>query len=127
MRHRFRWQLAPAVFCVVAIALGACDRASEEECEEACLHYTKLGFAKEESVPLGSEAFDEAWDEVEETQELEEGLYHCVEMCQGMAGSSQTDCILEAESLDAADECAGVDRARTLDDEEEGGADEGEE
>ena len=103
------------VACAVFLGLGACNKASEEECEAACLHYSKLGLAEEQALELGSDELEAAWAEMRELEELGQGLIHCTQMCRGQASPRQTRCILEAASLDEADRCAGVSRAKTVD------------
>jgi hypothetical protein len=109
---------AAKLVVALALTLGvtACNKASEEQCEAACLHYSKLGLAEERELAVGSEELEAAWGELREREELEAGLAHCTQMCRGQASVGQTACILEAESLEEADSCAGVSRARTIDD-----------
>lgn len=120
MRRGISSTLVSALILGFVGAAGACDRASEEECEAACLQFAKLGKAEEEGLELGSEAFDEIWAEVEQEQELEEGLFHCVQMCEGMASSDQAACVLDAESIAEAEDCPGVSMARQLEEGEAG-------
>ena len=97
---------------LLTFALAGCQKASEAECEAACLHYSLLGLAEQEELALGSEELEQAWAAMQEREELEQGRYHCVQMCEGSASPGQTACITEAESLAEADDCSGVSRAR---------------
>jgi hypothetical protein len=108
------------IILALALTLGvaACNKASEEECEAACLHYSKLGLAEEQDLALGSAELEQAWAAWREREELEVGLAHCTQICQGQASSGQTVCILEAESLEQADSCSGVSRARSIEEED---------
>jgi hypothetical protein len=110
--------LRAIVFVALVVGLVACVKASEEECEAACLHYSKLGLAEEESLELGSNELEQAWADRLEREELEQGLMHCTQMCRGQASPGQTSCILEADSLADADDCSGVSRARNPGDDE---------
>jgi hypothetical protein len=100
----------------LSATLAACERASEEACEAACLHYSKLGLAEEGGLELGSGEHEAEWAARQEREELREGLGHCVQMCEGHASTGQTECILEAKSLAEADDCSGVSRARSVED-----------
>ncbi len=102
----------------LALALAACDKATDEECEAACLHYGMLGFAEEQELSLGSDELEQAWSEMRDTEDLQHGLGHCIRMCRGQASSGQIECVKEATTLAEADDCSGVSRARSPDDDD---------
>lgn len=94
------------------------ELATEEECELACIHYGKLGLAEDDDLELGSAELEASWAELEGAQELERGLDDCVRFCEGSASSSDTDCILESNTLAEAGDCSGALPAETLDEDE---------
>lgn len=107
-------RLLAALMPIALLALAACSRMPEAECEKACLHHARLWFEDQWATKLAqapeaeraalAEAKEAEWKAVESDPDAP-GRAHCVQTCAKRSSKEQLDCILQAQDLAKAKAC----------------------
>jgi len=94
---------------VLVVTLAAC-KGNPEKCEKACRNYAQLVYWKQADADIAA-APPAQRDELRKeklakfTADLEKGVVLCTTRCSSANNDTQTDCLIEAKTAEAAQDC----------------------